>query len=362
MSLAQHLQDGKPPGRRKYHAKIFKIKDATSPAKPACYNTGMKIIQYARILLLIAVINAGCMAAPPAATSTTIPTPPGTLAPYAPTQQAGPSATPTPPNMPEVVPSPASTPLTHIVKANEDMYGIAFRYRVDVEALIAANPTVNPRAMSVGTVLIIPPSAQAAPTVENPTPTALPVAIQQPDCWPAGDGGLWCFLLVENPLEGPVENVFIRFRLAGPDNTQLHERDTAGLLNLLPPGGRMPVSIYFPAPLPDTPRVSAELIAAFPIPSEDTRYLNANLSSVQVNISADGRSAEIKGQISPSAGSAQTVWVAAAALDERGRVVGLRRWENAQPLADGVAQEFNLTVYSLGGKIARLEYLSEIRR
>jgi hypothetical protein len=169
-------------------------------------------------------------------------------------------------------------------------------------------------------------------------------------------------LLVENPLEAPAENIFVRFRLAGPDGQQLQERDAAGMLNLLAPGQRMPVSIYFAAPLPEKPRVSAELSAAFPIPAEDERYISANLSAIQVNISADGRSAEITGQISPASGSAQTAWVAAAVLDENGKVVGVRRWENAHPLEAGAAQPFKLTVYSLGGKIASLEYLSEIRR
>jgi hypothetical protein len=159
-----------------------------------------------------------------------------------------------------------------------------------------------------------------------------------------------------------VENVFVRFRLAGPDGQQLMEREAPGLLNLLPPAGRLPVSIYFAAPLPEAPLVSAELTAAFPIPAADGRYLSASLSAVQVSISPDGRSAQLQGQIAPTGGDAQVAWIAAAALDANGRVVGLRRWENTQPLQDGSAQPFTLTVYSLGGSIARLEYLSELRR
>jgi hypothetical protein len=244
------------------------------------------------------------------------------------------------------------------------MYGIALRYRVSVAALIAANPSINPRAMSVGSVLVIPASAQALPTLENPTPTALPVNIPQPDCFPAGDGGMWCFLLAENPLDSPIENVFVRFRLANSGGSQLVERDAAGLLNLIPPGKHMPFSVYFPAPLPvgTTPQVSAELIAAFPLPAQDTRYLNVQLSDIQINIRADGRSAEVTGKISASSGSAETAWVSVTALDESGKVVGVRRWENTQPLLEATAQTFALTVYSLGDTIARIEYLGEIRR
>ncbi len=339
-------------------------------SKPNGYNQLMRSFKVICLLIgigALCALSVGCAATAPASTQTPRPTPTipiGTLRPFVPSPPASvptPTATPTPARLPAAVPSPTATPLTHVVKANEDMGGIALRYHVNLSDLIAANPTVNPRAMSVGTVLVIPASAQAAPTSDNPTPTALPVSMQPPDCWPVGDGGLWCFLLAQNPLDSPIENIFVRFRLAGPSGPQLLEREASGLLNLLPPGQRLPVSIYFSGPLPEKPRVSAELIAAYPLPPDDIRYLTATLSAVQMTISPDGQSAQLSGQIGAS-DSAQTAWVAAAALDETGHVVGLRRWQNSQPLTVGSSQNFSLSIYSLGGKIARIEYLSEIRR
>ncbi len=52
--------------------------------------------------------------------------------------------------------TPAATPRTHTVKAGETAIAIARKYGVKVEALLAANPKVNPRRLQVGQALIIP--------------------------------------------------------------------------------------------------------------------------------------------------------------------------------------------------------------
>jgi tetratricopeptide (TPR) repeat protein len=54
--------------------------------------------------------------------------------------------------------TPAASPRTHTVKANETLRMIARQYGVKVEALMAANPKVNPRRMRIGQALIIPSS------------------------------------------------------------------------------------------------------------------------------------------------------------------------------------------------------------
>jgi LysM repeat protein len=46
---------------------------------------------------------------------------------------------------------------THIVKANETAVKIARMYGVRLEALLAANPKLNPNRMKVGQVIVVPP-------------------------------------------------------------------------------------------------------------------------------------------------------------------------------------------------------------
>lgn len=94
----------------------------------------------------------------------------------------GSSATPTPPPSGTPGPAPtdvfvgtpeptstASTPVetaaptaspvsgkTYKVKSGDTLWGIAQKYGITVEALKAANPKVDPKAMRVGTILVIP--------------------------------------------------------------------------------------------------------------------------------------------------------------------------------------------------------------
>jgi LysM repeat protein len=52
--------------------------------------------------------------------------------------------------------TPAASPRTHTVKAGETATMIARQYGVRVEALLAANPKLEPRRMRIGQTLIIP--------------------------------------------------------------------------------------------------------------------------------------------------------------------------------------------------------------
>ena len=54
---------------------------------------------------------------------------------------------------------PASPARLHVVKDGETPYSIARRYRVSVDALLRANPSLNPRHMRRGQTLKLPPSS-----------------------------------------------------------------------------------------------------------------------------------------------------------------------------------------------------------
>lgn len=78
---------------------------------------------------------------------------------------AAPPATPAPVTRPEPTPPPRSTPAvesrptqrTHKVQAGETPASIARKYGVSLEALLAANPGLNPRRMQIGQTLNVPP-------------------------------------------------------------------------------------------------------------------------------------------------------------------------------------------------------------
>ena len=305
--------------------------------------------------------------------TSSFPTRPGDLTPYTPppdpTPRTASGGTQTPGGIDTLAPVPSitPTPLTYVVKAKDDLGLIAFRFGVTIAALQAANPGVDPRAMRIGTVLIIPHSTRptpggAAATQTNPSPTPVPLQLSGPDCWPSGDGGLWCFLLASNSQPGPLENISARVRLGGTGSQEtILERSAYGLLDILPAGKSLPLAVFFPAPVPSPWRVSAELILSFPLAEGDGRYLDPRLDGTVVSIAPDGFSAALSGQISLARGQAGTAWIAAAALDAEGRVVAVRRWENSSPLAAGKPASFEMDLFSLGGKIGRVDLLAEAR-
>lgn len=308
----------------------------------------------------------------PTPTQTAAATRSGDLTAYIPQR---PTATPQPSDLssPTPLPSPTPTPRKHIVKQGDDLFGISLFYGVPLEEIIAANPTVNPRAMSIGTELIIPPALTPQPTdASQPaniqqTPTPLPVETGPLRCTPAQDGGIWCFQLVRNPNERPLESLTGIFRLSNSSGIIFSQ--TAFLpLDTLPPGSALPLSSYFApvvaANLGRDFRAGGEVISALPNP-DDGRYINSRVENQKVMISASGLSAVVTFDVllDQQEAVAGRVWAAATAYDSGGNVVGVRRWgkQGKNLLKSGQALPVEMHIYSVSGPISRVEVISEAR-
>ena len=320
------------------------------------------LLRWMPILLLgFTLILTACTQASPAATATIRPTRFGTLATY-----TGPTATDTPtsgePDTPTPLPSATPTPRSHTVVKGEDMFGIALRYGVTLEDLMSANPEVDPRWMSIGTVLVIP-AALYTPTPDPsnpPQPTPVGLALQQPSCFPSGEGGLWCFTRANNPQNFSVEGLSVSLRLYDRESGQILEQSAFPPLNLLKPGGFLPLAAYIPPPAPRNFDATAELVSALPVPPESGRYLDVQQSDLVVEFAEDGLSASVRGELSLAGREvpARLIYVAAVAIDDAGRIIGLRRWDGEE-LTPGGTQPFELLVYSAGPRIASVSVLAE---
>jgi hypothetical protein len=104
-------------------------------------------------------------------------------------------------------------------------------------------------------------------------------------------------------------------------------------------------------------------LTAIQLLPNDERYLPATINNTLVQVNADGRSARVNGQVllPGQSKAASQVWVAGTAYDDVGRVVGVRRWESGAGLSPGGNLPFEFMVYSIGGKIARVEFAVEAR-
>ncbi|MFO7615127.1 MAG: hypothetical protein R6W71_10860, partial [Bacteroidales bacterium] len=167
-----------------------------------------------------------------------------------------------------------------------------------------ANPTVNPYAIGIGTVLLIPLTPQAESTPRptpnfTPTPTPLYSAINQPDCFPDGSQGLTCFVLVENANGDDLENVGGFVTLTDLVSGESRQEIAIMPLNLLRTGTSMPMVAYFSAPIPEKYSVTATVDIILPVMQGDARYVNLVIENQQFTLSNDQLSAEVSGQLKP---------------------------------------------------------------
>lgn len=291
---------------------------------------------------------------------TTPPTlPAGELLPFA-TSTQSPQTVRTPEGLvPLTTPLPSPTPFTYQVQSGDTMSGIAEKFGVSLDSLLAANPEVPSNAMSVGTTIRIP-SDPANPSGE-PTPTPAPFTIEQIECYPTTDGGMWCFVLARNDFSEFMENVSARVSLVDSNGAALGSQTALLSLNILPPHTSLPLAVYFPN-VPVNAKPQVQILTAIRLLPGDTRYLPAVVNDTLVQVNAEGHSAQVSGQVLlHGAQAASQVWVMGTAYDEVGRVVGVRRWESNAGLPASGSLPFEFMLSSLGGRIARVEFAVEAR-
>ncbi len=278
---------------------------------------------------------------------------------------AVPYRTPTPSVTPSIIPvltgvvPPTPTTFTYSVVEGDTLNGIASRYGVTLEALMAANPGILPSALPVGTQLIIP-SRSNAPADNAPTP--VPLSILQARCWPETSGGSWCFALLHNEYAETLENLSMQFTLLDSSGNALTSQTSFGLLDILPPGQSMPLAAHFPPSVSMDVNVQVEVLTAISLLPGDSRYLPLELDNILSRMDSSRRTAQVTGRVVLNGtGTAQNVWVLATALDTTGNVVGVRRWESRSSLTAGTPLHFDFMVFSVGPGISRVDFLAEAR-
>lgn len=265
-------------------------------------------------------------------------------------------ATPTP------LPLPTSTPFTYEVVQNDTLIGIAARFNTSLDALMLANPGVNPNVLSVGTELVIPPPSDEEEGGAPAEPTPAPLVESPPRCTPTPTGGLWCFWLVKNPHASGLENLAARVSLFDSRGEAVASQMAFPPLNLLPAGAALPLTTYFEPPAPAYEDIQIQLVSAIEVRGGKTRYLPASVADRTVTPAETGLSAQVSGTaaLSDPQHPAAVVWVAAVAYDADGEVVGVRRWEGGAEAGAGQVP-FSLLVSSVGPPIAYVEVWVEAR-
>ena len=263
---------------------------------------------------------------------------------------------------PTGVPTASPTPFIYKVVANDTLIGIATRYNIALEELIAANPGIDPSFLIIGAELLIPAGDGAVIDI-LPTPTPVGISVQQPICYPTAAGGLWCLLLVNNNQAFAVENLAAEILLLTSTGEVVAQQQAIPLINVLPNGRSLPLVALFDDAPSTWDKAEARLLSAISVPEGDERYLNAEILNLQISIDSSGSSATITGEIvlAPEIPVANLIWILAIAYDENGVPVAVRRWDHAGELVGGDTLSFAIDLYSLGPVITQVELLYEVR-
>jgi LysM repeat protein len=264
-------------------------------------------------------------------------------------------------SQPESTASPSSTaePVIYTVVSGDSMSTIAFRFGVDLNALILANPKVDPNAMSIGTRLVIPPRGDANGTSINVVmglPTPVVQTDKGPDCYRTDDSQWICFLLVHNDHADAVGNIFGQVMQIGSSSSFT----AVCPLDLIPAGESLPLIARIQNVEIDPARMEGRLTTALPINATDARYAAVDISKQSIDYSTDHRSAEISGELLLPSGGAPRLLV--YAQDSNNHVVGFRVWDAGVSVQAGMTQSFHLYLYSLGGVIADIHLVAQARQ
>jgi len=268
---------------------------------------------------------------------------------------------PKPSPVPTEIPLPTPTPFIYTVVADDTLTGIAVRYSVSLEDLISANPGLDPNFLTIGLTLTIP--IDDSPAAILPAPTPIPIILRTPDCYLLADEQLYCLVMVENNQQYAVENVIVQVSLQSTAGEILATKSAIPPLNLIPAGRTVAVPAIFAAQTSQDLTPIASLLTVIPVVEDTNRYLQVDLQTKESILSSDGLQAQVHGSISlmDAQTEATTVWIAAFAYDENENIVGLRKWISNDVLEIGEQINFDLTVYSLGPKITRLDLIAETR-
>lgn len=302
------------------------------------------------ILVLSILLLSACAASPqpPAAPPTYAWPQPSALPPQ---ETPWPSALPAPQSA-NSAPIFSPTPQTHLVAAGETLSLLAQRYGLSLDAVMAANPGIDPQALTIGQRIFLPAPSGA----EAWLPTPLPLTVAPLRCFEQLEGA-WCLAEVTNPSGEGAALLSGEISLFDSEDHLLARLPALSLLENLPAGASLPLAAFF-SPFPKNTaagRLSLQTAFDAPLPA------SPQVRGLLVQVSLEGRSASAQGRVflPENAPLLSRVWLVALGYDRQGRLCAFRRVELSQPLQPGESLPFGLEVYSLGPALWRVQVYAE---
>ena len=291
-------------------------------------------------------------------------TPTATLSP---TPTLTPRATATPaPYTPEptATPTVTPTPIIHRIESGETLIAIAGLYGVSVQAIQDANGIIDPRALRVGQMLVIPNEEEdrLGAGTSTPDPTPLPIQVSAIHFGSGDTGNLWALGEVTNPGPDDIEGVSVAVTLFDDAGDPLASEQALAETMMLPAGATAPFGVLFTDPPAHFNTYSSEVLAAY------AAHLGFYYLDLQAeNIAGSGEryfSYRVTGDVANSGPEdAAGVRVVVTLYDALDQVIGFRSVEpEHNVISPGGHTTFLAEIVPLGGPVARIGVTAQGRR
>jgi hypothetical protein len=260
-----------------------------------------------------------------------------------------------------LAPTLTPTPGTYQVKANDTLFVIAYRNGITVDELKAANPDVDPYLLTSGMTLLIPAPKEVAATQSAPNSTPYPITVYTPNCLASLSGGLYCYVQIKNEQSFALENITGEFMLTNPQTGEVVSQKALLPLSQISSGNVLPLFAYFPAPADINSKVTVQFQTAMMANANNPQTIQATITQPEIKIAENGLSAVVNAQAKVEGSDTQAgkLWIAAVAFNAEDKIIGIRRYESPTALQSGEEMAFSLNVYSIGGKIVRVDLYGE---
>jgi len=252
------------------------------------------------------------------------------------------------------LPTQIPTPVVHIVALGDSISSIALQYGVTIDAIIAANPDIQPTVMIVGDQVVIPiTNGDNTPILADAL--AREIDLMNPACFPHLDG-LLCTVLVRNKGANNLKDVILDYELMNDAGESIAMVSAPAALRGLGPGSAIPASAFF-----DGVSTAADILvtvnwARYGEPAEND---GPQIVLENITTTFDELYAQAAGTITAETDDAKAdVTLVAVAFNDQGAVIGIRRQDSAIPSNTSV--DFSISVFSSGGPITDVELYAEL--
>ncbi len=256
-------------------------------------------------------------------------------------------STPIPTNSP----TPSPTPIIHVLKQGDSLWGIAWDYGVSLEALQKINNITDPRTLQIGQELIIPRQEDDLAVPSTPTPTPVPLKIINMDFYETPTGGLWCLGEVQNLSGADVELVQVRISLYDADRRVLLEKSAFTTLDIIAQDGRAPFTVLFEQKPADFAAYQLWIVSGETMTHLGNRYRELQVINDEGKLS--GNAFVVSGQVQNQGELAATdISLVVTAYDKEGLVTGVRQVPaETETVAPGALSRFQARIVPAGGDI-----------